>query len=1007
MDAYFPRPVKSDEDDRDDDPVARRLKKYYKTVTTPSLSELVAKVEGVASKAKSATENVEVPEKAGAGKLKDYQVVGVRWLSERVSLPVELGSGALLADEMGLGKTLQAIQTISVTKTLPSCSKGPVLVISPLSVVQSWSDDLSHFAPHLKAVKVIGGREAQDEIYNKIAKEEKIRYGSSNTVPPFPSPCIRTGEPGTIEDLLRLDSIDVVITTPQVLMLDNFFFSRIYWRMMVFDEGHRLKNPNAKLYKTLLHDYMYVPQRILLTGTPLQNNPSELLALLGVVNPHFFQGAELIDASELSSSKGSSTKLLTAITDVFMLRRLKKVVLKDLPPLREVIIRTPLSPLQRRIYRAALMKDLGSVVANGTKTGLMNIAMELRKCCNHPYMFEGVEKEPFELGEHIVNNSAKLAYLDKILVQLKKEGHRVLIFSQFSHMLDILQDYLFYRDFACERLDGSVRGDERFEAVSKFQTDEDRFVFLLSTRAGGVGLTLTGADTVIFYDSDWNPQMDLQAQQRAHRIGQDRPVTVYRLICENTIEDAILLRAQRKLSLAQDVLRDDDGEKKGGVPGNAGQVRELIQFSAFAIKDDIAAKTNSPVKGDDGKPLMSKAELHKQHDEAWEKHLAATTAVDILGCGKRVNFTTEEASATLADDFHVFEGEDYKKKFEKAVEEGGALLTKKAAAAAAATVDSTRIRTRANRQEAGGDDDDDEDYLSHPPVIRRAATKASEVDRLKKLKTKWAKSLYESTSLPLEEETYAYIADAKDAVSGAPLFGRLAALITPGLAARKATALVATDDDDDASGDPPEVKPILHAAGDVTDPPPPLDDKERQIIVIPVNNSGSWGAGGFFKRLAGLVPEMPGQYEAAKENNDLRLGDAHLFPLKGRDPRILCLAVIQKSSTSTGRSGGDLDLKSLDLVLQKLAALKSFGGIHFSLHLPQLANGDRAMTYAAEKTVTKVLSANCNDASTITATIYYYRSGAGGGRGDRRGRDDPLHEVIDAVHDLPRSDLAT
>jgi len=240
----------------------------------------------------------------------------------------------------------------------------------------------------------------------------------------------------------------------------------------------------------------------------------------------------------------------------FLLRRVKSEVMAHLPQKTEVLLYTGMSDIQKKYYKAILMKDLDAFNSPGgsMKTRLMNILMQLRKCVNHPYLFDGVEPEPFELGEHLVDASGKLQVIDQLLVFLKARGHKVLMFSQMARMLDIIQDYLGYRGYSYERLDGSVRGEERYLAIQNFNETEETFIFLLSTRAGGQGLNLMSADTVIFVDNDFNPQNDLQAAARAHRIGQTRPVKVIRLVARSTVEEIVLKRADDKLKLTNTVI---------------------------------------------------------------------------------------------------------------------------------------------------------------------------------------------------------------------------------------------------------------------------------------------------------------------------------------------------------------------------------------------------------------------------------------------------------------------
>merc|ERR1719379_2815811 len=235
----------------------------------------------------------------------------------------------------------------------------------------------------------------------------------------------------------------------------------------------------------------------------------------------------------------------------FLLRRLKVEVEKSLPPKKETILKIGMSEMQLKWYKNLMQKDIDAINGAGERSRLLNIVMQLRKCCNHPYLFQGAEPgPPFTTDMHLIENSGKMVLLDKLLPKLQARDSRVLIFSQMTRLLDILEDYCLFRGYKYCRIDGSTDGVVRQEAIDAYNCEgSEKFVFLLSTRAGGLGISLATADTVILYDSDWNPQADLQAQDRAHRIGQKKPVSVYRLVTENSIEEKIVERAQTKLKL--------------------------------------------------------------------------------------------------------------------------------------------------------------------------------------------------------------------------------------------------------------------------------------------------------------------------------------------------------------------------------------------------------------------------------------------------------------------------
>lgn len=235
----------------------------------------------------------------------------------------------------------------------------------------------------------------------------------------------------------------------------------------------------------------------------------------------------------------------------FMIRRLKVDVAKGLPPKTETLIMVGMSKMQKQLYKKLLLRDLDSITggpASGSnRTAVLNIVMQLRKCCGHPYLFEGLEDRNLDpLGEHLVENCGKLVMVDKLLKKLKERGSRVLIFTQMTRVLDILEDFLIMRGYKYCRIDGNTTYDDREAGIDSFNApNSDKFVFILSTRAGGLGINLQTADICILYDSDWNPQADLQAQDRCHRLGQKKPVFVYRMVSENTIEEKIVERAQQ------------------------------------------------------------------------------------------------------------------------------------------------------------------------------------------------------------------------------------------------------------------------------------------------------------------------------------------------------------------------------------------------------------------------------------------------------------------------------
>ncbi|VDQ01355.1 unnamed protein product [Trichobilharzia regenti] len=335
-----------------------------------------------------------------------------------------------------------------------------------------------------------------------------------------------------IQDEILKRDWDVLVTSYEMCIKEKTVIRKFNYVYLVIDEAHRIKNEKSKLSE-IVRDFRS-QNRLLITGTPLQNNLHELWALLNFLMPEVFASSDMFD---------DMFKTDTAHEESFV----QPDVEKRLPPKKECKIYIGLSKMQRELYTKILMKDIDLVNSVGNKVDrvrLLNILMQLRKCCNHPYLFDGMEPgPPYTTDYHLVDNCGKLMLLDKLLPKLKEQGSRVLLFSQMTRMMDILEDYCLWRGHEYFRLDGSTPHEER------------QFLFMLSTRAGGLGINLATADVVIIYDSDWNPQVDLQAMDRAHRIGQTKTVRVFRLITEHTVEERIIMRAEMKLKLDNLVIQ--------------------------------------------------------------------------------------------------------------------------------------------------------------------------------------------------------------------------------------------------------------------------------------------------------------------------------------------------------------------------------------------------------------------------------------------------------------------
>ncbi|CAB9508745.1 Probable chromatin-remodeling complex ATPase chain [Seminavis robusta] len=508
------------------------------------------------------------PTTLGFGKMRTYQLEGLNWM---IRLQ-ENGVNGILADEMGLGKTLQSISVLVYMLEYRKVT-GPHLIVVPKSTLSNWMGELARWAPSLTAVKFHGDRASREEIIRKYL------------------------EPGQRDEDRTWN---VCVTTYEICNIEKNVMNKFAWQYLIIDEAHRLKNEASAFSKTVRQ--FETRYRILLTGTPLQNSLHELWALLNFLVPDVFANAEQFDEwfnldIEDNDEKNRLISQLHKILRPFMLRRLKADVEKSLPPKHETILFTGMSSMQKKLYRDILIRDIDAIQGKnaGSRTAILNIVMQLRKCAGHPYLFPGVEDRSLPpLGEHLVENCGKMVLLDKLLKRLRESGHRVLLFTQMTRILDLMEDYLVMRRFPYCRIDGNTSYDDREDYIEAYNApNSEKFLFLLSTRAGGLGINLQTADVVILYDSDWNPQADLQAQDRAHRIGQKRPVQVFRFVTEHTIEEKIVERAQQKLKLDAMVVQQGRLKDKGKMSRD--DLLEAVRFGA----DKIFKSKDSSITDDD------------------------------------------------------------------------------------------------------------------------------------------------------------------------------------------------------------------------------------------------------------------------------------------------------------------------------------------------------------------------------------------------------------------------
>ncbi|KAI5296305.1 hypothetical protein KEM52_004285, partial [Ascosphaera acerosa] len=526
------------------------------------------------------------------GEMRDYQVAGLNWL---VSLH-ENGISGILADEMGLGKTLQTIAFLGYLRHVCEIA-GPHLIAVPKSTLDNWAREFARWTPEVNVFV----------LHAPKAERQKM-----------------------IQERLVEEDFDVCITTYETVLTEKAHLRKFAWEYIIIDEAHRIKNEESALAQIIR--LFHSRNRLLITGTPLQNNLHELWALLNFLLPDVFGDSDAFDQwfSAQNEDQDTVVQQLHRVLRPFLLRRVKADVEKSLLPKKEVNLYVGMSEMQVKWYRMCLEKDIdavnGAIGKKENKTRLLNIVMQLRKCCNHPYLFENAEPgPPYTNDEHLVFNSGKMVILDKLLKRMQAQGSRVLIFSQMSRVLDILEDYCVMRGFRYCRIDGSTAHEDRIAAIDDYNApDSDKFIFLLTTRAGGLGINLTSADIVVLYDSDWNPQADLQAMDRAHRIGQTKQVVVFRFVTENAIEEKVLERAAQKLRLDQLVIQQGRAQQQAKQAASKDELLSMIQHGAadiFKSKGPTGTAATGPdISDDDIDAILKKgenktAELHDKFEK--------------------------------------------------------------------------------------------------------------------------------------------------------------------------------------------------------------------------------------------------------------------------------------------------------------------------------------------------------------------------------------------------------
>ena len=540
--------------------------------------------------------------------LRAYQLEGLNWLM----FCWFNGRNSILADEMGLGKTIQSTAFLYQLFRQEGLM-GPFLVVVPLSTMGNWEREMRTWT-NMNVICFHGNQASRNLIVETefYFKDEKGKYISG------------------------IYKFDVLLTTYEMIISGATQLKPIKWRAVVLDEAHRLKNKGSKIVDYLKQYQM--EHRVLLTGTPLQNSLDELWALLNFLEPEKFADEREFQIQYGNMSSAADVEKLQLLIKPLMLRRLKEDVEKSIPVKEETIIEVELTTTQKKWYRSILERNFGWLKQSGKKNvpQLINTMIELRKCCIHPWLLNGAEDQILaELNaDHnaekqfkaLIQSSGKMVLLDKLLKKLKTGGHKVLIFSQMTKCLDLIQEYLRVMKWGYERIDGGVRGELRQASIDRFSAPgSESFVFLLCTRAGGVGINLTAADTCIIFDSDWNPQNDLQAQSRCHRIGQKKSVKIYRLITRNTYEREMFDKASMKLGLDKALLQKMDTSKAAGVfkksaaPSGLSkeEVETLLKKGAYgAFMDDGAADAFCE---EDIDQILERRTMVIRHDEDKEQ----------------------------------------------------------------------------------------------------------------------------------------------------------------------------------------------------------------------------------------------------------------------------------------------------------------------------------------------------------------------------------------------------
>ncbi|KAJ3395254.1 hypothetical protein HDU84_000021 [Entophlyctis sp. JEL0112] len=556
------------------------------------------------------------------GILKDYQIKieGLNWLRFKWTKDLP----CILADEMGLGKTVQIVSFI--TALMREYNEFPFLILAPAITIGHWLDEFAKWSPNTVTVHFTGQKPdrtaiIEHEIFRPKGQHPRTRF-------------------------------HVLLTAYENMMLEASFFKDIQFAGLICDEGHRLKNDESKTFRNLMA-YIKARHKVILSGTPLQNNIRELFNLLNFLDPEKYDDPKSLSLEFGMDNISQDDTIIPKIHEA------------------EILVPVTLTHIQKKLYKAVLSKNfqlLRSIGVHGkddkNSSSLKNVMMELRKICCHPYLAnKGLEPEnasPEELHKLLVESSGKLSLLQNMLRKLFNSDHRVLIFSQFKLALDIIEDFLVGEAYKFMRIDGDVPNHTRHSMINEFNANPKIFAFLLTTRTGGTGINLTAADTVIIYDCDWNPHQDIQAVARVHRIGQTRPVLIYRLFTRDTVEDSIIQRSTSKLALDKLVV----GGMKDDEKYDAKELSSMLKFGAkrlFEEGDDPPSEQSRSAYDDaavekllDRKGLIAeeiaKEDSKKAVDDSAQKSSFSFAKVWTLDSVTDVDAVDSASSAKLSEE---------------------------------------------------------------------------------------------------------------------------------------------------------------------------------------------------------------------------------------------------------------------------------------------------------------------------------------------------------------------